>query len=63
MSATPLGGLGGGSPPNVSTPFTTLLNWSEVKWSEAKWSEVKWSEAIQKVASILLKIAELVAYG
>ena len=48
---TILGGVG--APPNVSTPFPSWLNWTEPKWSEA----------IQKVASIWLKIAEQVAYG
>ena len=51
MSQTVIGMIppwGGGSPPNVSTPFPTWLNWSE---------------AIQKVASISPKIADQVAYG
>ena len=48
----PRGGLGGGgSPPKVSTPFLPGK------------TEVKWTEAIQKVATILLKIAERLAYG
>ena len=42
------GAWGGGSPPNVSTPFPTWLNWSE---------------AIQKVASNQLKIGQRVAHG
>ena len=30
------GAWGGGSPPNVSTPFPSWLNWTEPKWSDSK---------------------------
>ena len=57
IGTIPTGGVwGGGSPPNVSTPF--LPGTSEVNRTEPNRSE-----AIQKVASILLKIAEQEAYG
>ena len=57
IGTIPPGGVwGGGSPPNVSTPF--LPGTTEVNRTEPNRSE-----AIHKVASIWLKIANRVAYG
>ena len=50
MSATPPGGLGGAGAPQCVDPLSYLV-------------KLKRSEAIQKVASISLKIADQVAYG